>query len=198
MGIMEDKFFEKSKLDRIYYLRRLGLNIPIFFEKVSSIKELALFGKNRLGTRVSIRTQGSVLSPHFPNVLIDKKLLKQFSTLIRKKLELLVFEPIDPKNTVIGGNLWINKLEKKVITEYFEGPGTVRDLESKESQSINKVETSVEDFLSKGEGGKTFLGISPEVFLNFPFNNFILEFSQLKFPVGEKKSEYVFWEVRRG
>ncbi len=193
----EQKFFNQSKKDRILYLGRMGLNTPKFLGTLTTIKELAVFLKDNKGKRVSIRTQNlykPVLGPHYPFIMLDKEALEKLETAIRKKYELLVFEPINPKDAIKRGMLWINKSEGKMGIEYMDSPGTVRELE-KES-GLKKVDMSIEELLEKGKGGNEFLGYPPSKFINLPFSQFIIEFSIYSHPVGTQQKNEIFWEIR--
>ena len=193
----EEKFFEQSKKDRILYLGRMNFNIPRFLGTIVGIKELAVFFKKYRGQRVSIRTQNlykPVLCPHYPNVLLNRDLMKKLQTDLRKKHELLVFEAINPKDAIKRGNLWIKKSEGKLGIEYMDSPGTVRELE-KES-GLKSVNMSIEELLQKEKDGNEFLGYPPSKFINLPFSQFIIEFSIYDHPVGVQKKLEIFWEIR--
>ena len=197
MNEREGKFFALPKRDRILYLGRMSFNIPRFLGTITEIKELAVFFKEHKGQRVSIRTQNlykPILGPHYPDVLLNKDLMEKLQTDVRKKYELLMFEPIDPKDALKRGNLWINKLEGKLGIEYMDSPGTVRGLE-KES-GLKKVDMSIEELLEKGKGGNEFLGYSPSKFIGLPFSQFIVEFSIYSYPVGTQQKNEIFWEIR--
>ena len=203
MNPREIVFFNQPKLERILYLNKRGFNTPMFIVKIDSIKGLAVFQKDNMKKKFSIRTQSRYLNrtncPHFPNVTIDKKLLQKLSTTIRKKFELLVFEAIDPSEAEMKGNLLVDKVNRKVIIEYTEGPGTVRSLETDVIPSqIQRIETSFDEFLLKEANESNFMGHQPSEFLDFPFESFILEFSAYSHPVGVKNSKYIFWEIRHG
>lgn len=194
----EQKFFSQSKRERILYLGRMGFNIPKFLGTLSSIKELAVFFKDKIGSRVSIRTQNKVkpiLGPHLPFVLVDKKLIKGLQTNIRKGYELLIFEPINPKDALKRGMLWVNKSEGKVGIEYMDSPGTVRELEKE--LGLKKVDMSIEDLLNKEKDNNEFLGYPPSKFVNLPFSQFIIEFSIYDHPVGTQLKNEIFWEIRQ-
>ena len=199
----EVEFFNQPKLERILYLHKRGFNTPLFIAKIDSIKGLAVFQKDNMKKKFSIRTQSRYLNktncPHFPNVTMDKKLIQKLSTTIRKKFELLVFEAIDPSEAEMKGNLLIDKVNRKVTIEYTEGPGTVRSLETDVIPSlIQRIETPFDEFLLKEANKSNFMGHQPSEFLDFPFENFILEFSAYSHPVGIKNSKYIFWEIRNG
>lgn len=199
----EIEFFNKSKLERILYLHKRGFNTPMFIRKICSIKDLAVFQKDNMRKKFSIRTQGrdpkQTNCPHFPNITLDKNTLQKLSTTIRKKFELLVFEAIDPSDAEMKGNLWIDKINRKVTIEYSEGPGTVRSLETDIiPNQIQRIETSFDEFLLKEANKSNFMGHQPSEFLDFPFESFILEFSAYSHPVGIKGSKYIFWEIRKG
>jgi len=203
MNLREIEFFNKSKLERILYLYKRGFNTPQFIIKIDSIKRLAVFQKDNMKKRFSIRTQGKdpkqTNCPHFPNIILNKSILQKLSTTIRKKFELLVFEAIDPSEAEIKGNLMIDKVNKMVTIEYSEGPGTVRSLETDIIPSlIKRVETSFDHFLLMEVNKSNFMGHQPSEFLDFPFESFIIEFSAYKYPVGIKNSKYIFWEIRHG
>ena len=203
MNPREINFFNQPKLERILYLHKRGFNIPMFIKKVCSIKDLAIFQKDNMKKKFSIRTQGrdpkQTKCPHFPNITIDKNILQKLSTTIRKKFELLVFEAIDPSEAEMKGNLLIDKVNKMVTIEYSEGPGTVRSLETDIIPSlIQKIETPFDEFLLKEVNKSNFMGHHPSEFLDFPFESFIIEFSAYKHPIGIKNSKYIFWEIRKG
>lgn len=197
MNEREEKFFNQPKRDRILYLGRMGFNTPKFLGTITTIKELAVLFKDNRGKRVSIRTQNlykPILGPHFPFALLDRETLEKLETVIRKKYELLVFEPIDPKEAVTRGNLWFNKSEGKMGIEYLEGPGTVRNLEKE--LSLKSVTSQIEDMLNKERVGCEFLGYTPSKFINLPFSQFIIEFSIYSHPVGTQQKPEIFWEIR--
>ena len=199
MNPREEKFFAQPKLERILYLGRMGFNVPRFMGNITEIKELLVFFNKHKDQRVSIRTQNlykitPVLGPHYPNILLKKDLLEELQTNIRKKYELLMFEPINPKEAIKRGNLWVNKAEGKMGIEYKDTPGTVRDLE-KETE-LKSVEMTTEDMLKKEAEGISFLGYIPSKFINLPFSKFIIEFSVYNHHVGTQEKPEVFWEIR--
>ena len=199
MNERDERIFSLSKLERIFYLSRLGFNTPVFLDKVSNVQDLSAFYDRRKGRKVSIRTQGKdVLGPHFPNIKLDQVIFKKLNSAIRKGYELLVFEPIDPLKALQRGTVWIDRRAGRVIVEYSELPGTVREMESLDRRNISLLEKPFEDLLKKEEEGLSFIGVPFSKYLEIPLGSFIIEFSKLSHPVGNKKLNYIFWEIRNG
>ena len=199
MNAREEETFKLSKLERIFYLDRLGFNTPVFIEKISDLSNLTSFYDKKKGNKVSIRTQGKdVLGPHFPNIKLDKIIFKQLCSTLRKGYELLIFEPINPLKALQRGTIWIDRKLERVTVEYSELPGTVREMELMNRKEISILEKPFNELLRRSEGKYSFIGYPFSKYLEIPLNSFIIEFSKMPRPVGRKKMNYIFWEIRYG
>ena len=112
----------------------------------------------------------------------------EFAQAQNKKYFVLVNEALPLKDSVIAGNIYLSSRTDFVI-EYFNGPGTPRDIDSKplkriDSQHFGSFPNSgldpLPEFVSR-------LGIHPAIF----------EFSLYPYPVGRLKQRLVFWEWRK-
>lgn len=199
---MGEKFFDKSKKERVDFLEQQGFNVPKFIKLLSSPKEIIIFEKENVGKSFSFRSQSKSqrpeMGPHFPNVQIDEKLIDQLIN-SSKRYEFLVYEAIDPKNCVRRGNLFIDKSKRTFLIEHVLGPGTVREIENELPANIREVKGPLQDWINKERDEDfLFLGVPPTKIIELPFKSFILEFSDYKIPVGIKKMNGIFWEIRRG
>jgi hypothetical protein len=181
-----------SKLQSLQRLRDLGLNTP---RLICSLQQY-LSPKNKLSfwdsvdtpqdVRVSIRTErdGELICPHFPNIT-RRDANKYISKLAHQGYSIYIFEGINPLDCMRRGNIALFK--DRIIVEFLEGPGTVRDLEKAvpihlDLKSWTELPISLR-YLSYGLE-------SQELW------NQIIEWSIYKDPVGQLGRMDIYWEIR--
>jgi hypothetical protein len=106
-----------------------------------------------------------------------------------RKYFLLVNEALPLKDSVMAGNIYLRSRSDFII-EYFNGPGTPRDIDSKPLKRIDS-----QHFGSFPHSG---LDPLPEFVSRLGLHPAIFEFSLYPYPVGRLRQRLIFWEWRKG
>jgi len=188
-----------GKLASLNELEDLGLNTPRLLLALGAAEEarskVIAWNNLKLSNRakVSIRTENvnhGCLCPHHPNITQGKADAIIRDLVKRPGYEILIFEGIDPNDCLRRGNIVVPKdLQKGIIVEYSEGPGTVRDL--------NRSDFKVLEI--------PWMAVIPDevrpIVLTYATHRDklvgrILEWSIYRNPVGKLKRNEIFWEIR--
>lgn len=108
-------------------------------------------------------------------------------------------EAINTKESLCAGNILVLN-EQTLFVEYFDGPGTPRDIEHK---SHDELKTFSRTFGQPAEGDRppdAVLRMAHEARKFRPLDNkaYILEFSLYPYPIGRQQSHIICWEWRWG
>lgn len=107
-------------------------------------------------------------------------------------------EAINLQESVCAGNI-LTLDDRNYFVEYFHGPGTPRDIESKGADEL-KVYTR--SFGSPSQGPHPPDIVKEMAYLASKFRPilgpYILEFSVYPYPIGKNQSEIIIWEWRLG
>lgn len=107
-------------------------------------------------------------------------------------------EAINTKESVCAGNILVHD-ERTYFVEYFYGPGTPRDIESK---GPDELKTYSKSFGQPAQGEKPpdeVLRMILDVRKFQPLNKaYIIEFSVYPYPIGKNQTHVVCWEWRWG
>jgi hypothetical protein len=107
----------------------------------------------------------------------------------------LINENLVTADSIYAGNVWL-KDDRNYLIEYFEGPGTPRDLENMDADRIKHF---------KREIGEPMDQSAPEALKRLAYNfqklvphirPVMLEFSVYPYAVGRRRSNEVCWEWR--
>lgn len=103
-------------------------------------------------------------------------------------------EAIPLKDAIYGGNIWLLD-NRDFMVEYFEGPGSPRDTESKQLKHFKR---SIGEPLPEGTPaelvrlGSLFRKFVPEA------RPIVIEFNIYPYPVGKRMETSIIWEWRQG
>jgi hypothetical protein len=114
--------------------------------------------------------------------------LLNFATAQNKKYFVLVNEALPLTDSLIAGNIFFNS-SSDFILEYFRGPGTPRDVDTKPLQHLRSPDV--------GSLAGSGLEPLPACVARFPQRPAIFEFSLYPYPVGRRKQNLIFWEWRK-
>lgn len=189
-----------GKVQSLKRLADLGFNTP---KLVLELREgsagekveqwLEFYGEHQ--GKFSVRTErdGERNCPHYPNWNITR-LAKEIVKDIKNGYKIYVFEPIDPGDCIARGNICHYTGSKGVVVEWIEGPGTVRDLETKKVNNFHCREIEPLKFAVPIEKWRhvamVYIAQLPEL------HNWILEWSIYDHPVGQLREHEVYWELR--
>jgi hypothetical protein len=180
-----------TKVRRLQQLEDAGLNVAPFVcfppgeLKISDLKRFF----ERYGP-VSCRTFAADEDRDFKTPVIyevDKfDVLGKFARLQNKKYFLLVNQALPLADSRVAGNL-LFRSENDFLCEYFRGPGTPRDMESRD----------VMRFTASNFGREAWIMKLVTLVSRFRQRPAIFEFSLYPYPVGQRKENLVFWEWRK-
>lgn len=197
---------EWSKGESLEYIKMKGYNTPDFRivkEKNELLKVLEEFDAWDRKNKVSIRTYRNTNSfnePFYPNKEIDKGLIIKLGMHLDDGYTLIVARGVDPEGTLFKGNLMIypsfSMRRFDFTIECTPGYGTVRDLET--SKEILKFD-NLQDAMNKMgyQIQKIFLA-AKDMYQDLNCIPLIIEWSIYEHPVGLKKKDIIYWEVRKG
>ena len=107
-------------------------------------------------------------------------------------------EAINLKDSICAGNILVND-ENNYFIEYFYGPGTPRDIESK---GPDELKTYSKSFGEPSRGEKPLDEVLCMAFTARKFQPlnkaYIVEFSVYPYPIGRNKTTIICWEWRWG
>lgn len=179
------------KVRRLEQLDEVGLNVAdfvCFAPKQLKIGELRDFCKRFKA--VSCRTFAADEDQEFKTPvkyeISDTNAVIEFAKEHNNHYFVLVNEALPLKDSIIAGNIWF-KSKDDFLCEYFRGPGTPRDLETK----------SIFRAISERDVADTWLSEMLEAVSRFPYRSVIFEFSVYPYPVGQRQTSLVFWEWRK-
>lgn len=196
------------KLQTLEELSSLGFNTPNLLLAIKRGDDLDVrlgkwrdFSKSYQGDKVSIRTErdGEFTTPHMPNYPMDDA-YEKVPSLIRAGYNVYLFDPIDPSECLRRGTICFNG--SRLVIEYLEGPGTVRDIEHKP----DVISRQLEPTRHQGIPGMAFVVSHEDPCHRIieaycseldRFRNQILEWSIYRNPVGKMKQREIYWELRR-
>ena len=198
-----------SKIESLQKLINLGVNTPNF-EILTTGEEVMEFIKRGEKTRrldaFSIRTdnkKGQALYkkwglPFFPNKpwgeIVDI-LNKELLPLIDEKIDIIVAEGINPKDSLISGRYLRNPKEGDIL-DYIRGPSTGRDVDRGSPESWIPTSSYKKELPLHIQG--QFMRVSNYARNSFPRafkTSFVIEFSVYPYPIGRLKDKLIFWEV---
>ena len=190
-----------SKGETLALLQANSLNTPVYhvfvapFDWAKIDRMIDIFED-----RISIRTwqDGNILCPFFPNQTrpeAHKALKEIFRTTGDRLGEIILSEGIDPATSVRCGRIMHTQFTEgaDALIEYFDGPGTVRDLDKIERDRVNiltvrRFQTS--DLLP---WQLSLFSLCSKMFKQYP--NCTIEWSQYDHPIGLRHLHFIFWEV---
>ncbi len=116
---------------------------------------------------------------------------KQFYTLCN--------EAIDPKESICAGNILVFN-EETCFVEYFYGPGTPRDIESKGPDELKRYSKAGGEEAEGEKPPKEVLNLVLQArqFKALENKPYIVEFSVYPYPIGRKQTKVIVWEWRWG
>lgn len=143
---------------------------------------------------VSIRSwkSGQVLCPFYPNRPITQllQIVNDEWDKLKKMDEIIFAQGINPDQSHMAGKVMDNETE--IHIEYFNGPGTVRKLDT--------ITPLVKSFPKKGVLlTKPFKDWAPlyiaakAFFCSYPHS--IIEWSYYPYKIGKLQENYIYWEV---
>jgi hypothetical protein len=181
------------KVRRLEQLDEVGLNVADFVcfpPNRLNLGEIRSFFKKYKS--VSCRTFAADEDKAFKTpVKYEIRNLNELLTFAREQTQsyfVLINEALPLADSVIAGNL-LFKSRSDFLLEYFRGPGTPRDIDSK---PLTRVDTSHFPFITA-----TGLGMLPDLVDRFPYRPVIFEFSLYPYPVGRRREKLIFWEWRK-
>lgn len=193
-----------KKLDSIYRLDSLGLNVPeiLHYHPLTPTPEDELKLKHvlaqeqRQGHRISVRTEkpDEFKSPFCPNSDIPTA-RKFIDGVLGKGYEILICRGL-PTNSLIRGNCVPSS--KSNYFEYLTGPGTVRDIDEsgRTPKTIDLRWGQYPEGVSQPVSSGLQL-INSRLFpQRFELGNEVVEFTVFSKPVGILQNKEIFWEVR--
>lgn len=153
--------------------------------------------------RISIRHYGEDENRFFKCPVLynqeDWSVIWQFINQNNKRFWTLCNQAIRLEDSQFAGNiLLLDEKGRNFTVEYFEGPGTPRDMEHKSPSQLK---------CFRREFGKPFLGSIHQELISVAaqFRNFlpeqrpiVLEFSIYPYPIGKLQRHDIFWEWRLG
>lgn len=190
-----------TKGESLEILAKNQLNTPVFailrppYSVDELVGSLGMFPGN-----VSVRTwqKGKLVCPFFPN-----RSPEEVMTIVRDLMEegqvdeIILSEGIDPANSERCGRIshlvtdYYN--ETYAVIEYFEGPGTVRDLDTKSGTEKKMVEIPKWNFNAPELWMVYFMSKARPFFHKYPGST--LEWSYYPYAIGRKQDNLIFWEV---
>jgi hypothetical protein len=111
-----------------------------------------------------------------------------FARTQNKRYFLLVNEALPLADSIIAGNIYFNSRED-FICEFFRGPGTPRDVDTKPLQRV--------DARRFGSPQAREVEQLVDAVARFRYRPVIFEFSLYPYPVGRLRDRLVFWEWRK-
>ena len=186
--------FYPLKVHRLEQLDNAGLNVADFIcfpPKELDEKELRKFCARFKS--VSCRTFSTDEDREFKTPVkyemgdVDDVLA--FARIQNKRYFLLVNEALPLEDSVMAGNIYFNSRED-FICEFFRGPGTPRDIDSKPLIRV--------DARGFGSPRAREIDLIVEAVAQLRYKSVIFEFSLYPYPVGKRKERLVFWEWRKG
>lgn len=185
--------FYPLKVHRLEQLAGAGLNVAdfvCFYPKELDEKELRKFCSKFKA--VSCRTFSADEDREFKTPvkyeIADFDDVLAFARVQNKRYFLLVNEALPLADSVIAGNIYFNNRED-FICEFFRGPGTPRDIDSKPLQRV--------DARRFGSSRAAEIDKLVEAVAHFGHSGVIFEFSLYPYPVGRLKERLIFWEWRK-
>lgn len=191
---------------RLQQLSDAGFNVADFIcfppnTLLGREEELRVFLKKH--GRISCRHFHADEKTHFKcPVLYDQtdfETILAFCSEHNKQYYTLCNEAINLKDSICAGNILVLN-EETYFVEYFYGPGTPRDIESKGPDELKTYNRTMGQ-LSQGEP-------PPEEIRRMAFNArkfkaldnraYILEFSLYPYPIGRNQTHIICWEWRWG
>jgi hypothetical protein len=185
-----------SKADTLDLLEVHGMNTVdrVVLKKPFKPKTLLESITTITHPKISMRTweRGRVLCPFYPNQSADDLIQVVGRDWPKIKLVdgIILSEGINPDDSKMAGKIMDG--ETDLIVEYFEGPGTVRKLDT--ITPLTKrfpkkgviLTTPFNDWASLYVAAKAF-------FRSYPST--IIEWSYYPYKVGKKQENYIYWEV---
>jgi hypothetical protein len=178
---------------RIQELEEAGLNVADFIcfapGELDEAKVKKFFLKFK---RVSCRTFSANEDKEFKTPVkyeideLDDVL--DFARKHNKRYFLLINEALPLADSVMAGNIFFNSRED-FLCEFFRGPGTPRDVDSKELQRV--------DARRFGSTRAAEIDLLVDAVQHFRHRPVIFEFSLYPYPVGRRRERLVFWEWRK-
>lgn len=191
----EDLQGDWNKFSSIEFLKDKGLNVPrcILINDIDSLTE-----KISNYRKVSIRTfkDEDVLCPHMPNREYSPELINECISLIGQGYNLILAEPIDPKNAVVKGNVRMDS--NGWVMEYIKGAGTVRDIEKTSTADKNYgfITNDIQSATKRiGPGAASIIRDIEKLFWG---RSIIVEWSIYSKNIGVHNNRIIFWEIRPG
>lgn len=190
-----------SKGDSLDLLRNYGMNTPIFrvFKKPFNREEMILTAFEFPGN-ISVRTwnEGKIMCPFFPNQLQNDIPRIIDGIFANYQVEEIIFsEGIDPHNSLKCGKVThLRNLgyEAYAAVEYFEGPGTVRELDNKPNGEVNRIKVSkYNQPNNENEWISDLVRKCRILFQAYPGTT--VEWSIYSTDIGTKRDKLIFWEV---
>ena len=187
---------------RLEQLHDAGFNIASFVcfppKQLDPIKLKKFFDKFKNKNGISLRhfheDENRFFKCPVKYEVKDWQVALRFCQEHNKQFYTLCNEAIPLGDAVFGGNVWLLD-ERDFMVEYFEGPGSPRDTESKQLKSFKR---SIGQPLPSGTPSEL-------VHLGSLFRNFIphqrpivIEFNIYPYPIGRRKETSIIWEWRQG
>lgn len=201
-----------NKGNSLLYLKQQGFNTPEFYLVAGEDRTKVYFRKmmrlhfHGKDQRISVRTyrentKYSFVEPHFPNYYVCREFVESLEKLIDEGYSLILNKPIDPRDSLVSGNLLVKPYcgmrRFDYRFEYRLGSGTVRYLENH-----TDIKSSTND-IPKGKFKDRFLVIFDRAIATWlkDFENdgipVVFEFAIYGKPIGYNSVNYIYWEIRR-
>lgn len=196
-----------AKADSIMKLISLGVNTPRV-RVLTNQAEVDFFCQNGMEgwEKISIRTDNKQDFetykrwglPFFPNRSVpevNKILEGELHDLVKDKIDIIVAEGIDPKDTIVSGKYLRSQWEN--LVDYVLGSSTVRDVETTTPKTWDtNMLLSDTDIPRKAW---VSMGLLPHIVKRIISRKFMVpfvaEFSVYPYPIGVKQTPLIFWEV---
>jgi hypothetical protein len=187
-----------SKGQSIILLQSNGLNTPQcrVFNKPFDWDDM-YHAVDGFDERVSIRTwrKGDFNCPFFPNLTKPeaKVMVKEIYHTSGELLdEIIMSEGINPQESMRCGRIMDMSLQgSRAFIEYFEGPGTVRELDSLHPNKVFREQ--INGTQETPMWMSTLIRRCYPMFKQFP--GCTLEWSHYNQPIGRLQERFIFWEV---
>lgn len=191
-----------KKLESLEKLSEWGFNI-LNYVAVKDEYELnsVITGRSIPDGKISIRTQDK-FRPSFRDPFgrnLSKENAEAFVKQYKSEYIFIVYESLDPKDCIVKGCIGCSSIQEYV--EFIEGPGIVRDIESKRSRhhKFGMIGRYI-GITSDSECLKGIIAIDKEfkdlrIFMEAD-SDFVVEWSYYKYPVGIKHERLLLWEIR--
>jgi hypothetical protein len=191
-----------SKGESLELLRSYGMNTPQFrvFKKPFNREEM-IRGSFEFPGNISVRTwrAGKIMCPFFPNRFGGDvpNIIDDLFSLHPDLDEIIFSEGINPQDSLKCGRLSHIEIpgdDAYAVIEYFEGPGTVRELDNKVNEKVKRMTVGKYNQPTNGDAWiSDLIRKCRMIFHVYP--RATLEWSIYPTKIGTKKDNLIWWEI---